>query len=289
MVSAILEAMGLSQGADKPRVRYRLVPRRSAAWPTIDLAELWRYRDLLALLALRDIQVRYKQTALGALWALIQPVVTMVIFTVFFGAWLGVPRMSDPVFVYAGLLPWTLFSAAVSAAASSVVGNADIMRKVYFPRLVLPLAATGAPIVDYAVAMGVLVVLMPLYGSPLTWQLMLVPALAASTLIAAIGVGVMLAAVTVSFRDFRHVVPFMLQVWFFLTPVLYPQAVIPERFRMLANVNPMTGIIEATRAAVLGTPIDYSAWAASLIVSLTVLIIGVGYFARVERRFADIV
>ncbi len=255
-----------------------LRPRRG--WQPIELGQLVQYRDLLWFLALRDVQVRYKQTALGVLWAVIQPLVLMVVFRMFLGRFTG---MTDPVELYAGLLPWTFFAAAVIAASNSLVNNASLLRKVYFPRLIMPLASVGAPLVDYAVATVVLMGLMAWFHTALNVQLLLLPLLMLTTIIAALGVGVLLAAMTVSYRDFRYVVPFMIQVWFFVTPVVYhvPDWALP--------LNPMGGTIAALRAAVLAEPINYHAWGASAAVACVILIVGLSIFSRSERRFADVV
>lgn len=273
--------------ADAPPLRTTLSirPRRGAA---IGLDEVWRYRDLLWILAARDVRVRYKQTVLGALWAILQPVLTMVVFTFFFGKLLGVPGMSDPVFVLAGVLPWTLFSATVTASTQSLTSSAAIIEKVYFPRLIVPLSSAGAPLVDYAFSLIVLIGLMAWHSITPTPQLLLLIPLLVTTAAAALGAGILLAALTARYRDLRFVVPFLLQVWFFVTPVLYPQSVIPERFRWISSLNPMSGTIEAYRAAVTGTPVDYTAWAISAAVAAIGLFLALTAFARVERRLADL-
>lgn len=269
------------------------VLRSRTPWQSIDLVRLWRFRDLLWVLALRDIQVRYKQTALGAAWAVLQPVVTMVVLSAFFGRFLGVADKTGgipyPIFLYAGLLPWMFFTSAVTASSQSLVGNANLLRKVYFPRLLLPMASVGAPLVDYAVSFLVLLAMMAWYHVGLTASILLLPLLVLNTIVAALGVGVLLAALTVSYRDFRFVVPFLLQVWFFVTPVIYPVTVLPGWVRKVLALNPMQGTIEAFRAAVLGRPIDGPLWSVAAATSILCLMAGVAYFARAERRFADIV
>ena len=266
-------------------------PRRG--WRALDLPGAWRYRGLGLALAARDLKVRYKQTALGAAWALIQPLATMLVLHVFFGRALGMAdRVGDvpyPVFLYAGLLPWTLFTAAVNASATSLVNNGHILSKVYFPRLLLPISATLPPLVDYALASLVLAGLMTWFHVEPSIELLLLPALVASTLLAVLGVGILLAAVTVSYRDIRHALPFLLQIWFFVTPVIYPTTLLPPQYGWVLALNPMAGVIEAFRAAILGTPIDYAAWAISSAVAAAIVIVAVIWFANVERRFADIV
>lgn len=261
-------------------------------WRALSLGPLWRYRDLLWFLARRDVVVRYKQTALGVAWALLQPLLSMVVLSVCFGRFLGVAEKTAvpyPVFLYAGLLPWTFFATAVVAASNSFVANAAMLRKVYFPRLIVPLASLGAPLVDLGFSCLVLVAMMAWYRITPTAQTLLLPLLAGTTLLAAVGVGTLLAGLTALYRDFRFVVTFLVQVWFFATPVIYPATVVPERYRFLFNLNPMNGAIEAFRAALLGTPIDWSAWASSTLVALVCLLAGLVYFARVEHRLADVV
>lgn len=267
-----------------------IAPRRG--WQRLAVGELWRYRDLLWFLTLRDVKVRYKQTALGAAWAVIQPLAMMVVASVFFGRLLGVTHriaVPYPIFFFAGMLAWTFFAGAVNASAMSLVTSAQMLRKIYFPRLIVPVASVGAPLVDLAVSSGVLVAMMIWYGVPVTAQLLVLPLLGVSIIIAALGVGLTLAALNVVYRDFRYVVPFLVQLWFFMTPVIYPVTIVPQRWQWLLSLNPMGGTIEAFRAAILGTEIDYAAWAISACVSALLLVLGLLYFLRTERRFADVV
>ncbi|MBI1337180.1 MAG: ABC transporter permease [Phycisphaera sp.] len=268
-----------------------LVPR--TGWSSIELGELWKRRDLLLLWACRDISIRYKQTALGVLWAVIQPIVMMGVFTLFFGHMLGVSKSTGnvpyPVFVFAGLLPWTFFASSVTASSQSLVANASILTKVYFPRLLMPLGAVGAPLVDMAVSFIVLIGMMLITGVALGWSLLWVPVLVVLVMLSSLGVGIGFAALSVSYRDFRHVVPFVVQVLFFVTPVIYPVSVVPERWRWVLSLNPVTGPIQAMRAAVIGGVVDTRSLVISLSVSLTLLVIALGYFGRVERRFGDVV
>ena len=264
--------------ARKPQIRIR--SRRK--WSLSHLNELWAYRDLGWFLAMRDVKVRYKQSVLGAAWAIIQPLAMMIVMSTILGRFTGV---TDPVYLYAGLLPWTLFATAVTACCQSLVGNAEMLRKVYFPRILVPLSAVGAPLLDYFIAFGVLLILMACYGVAVQAQLLLVPLLALSTVLSVLGVGILIASWTVKYRDFRHVVPFMIQIWFFLTPVIYKQDHLPQ---WLVQMNPMGGVIQAFRGAILGTPIDYLGWAVSSGVALLALILGLVSFARNERVFADI-
>lgn len=275
--------------------RPAVVLRPGRSWQLIQLGKLWRFRELLAFLAWRDIKVRYKQTSLGALWAVLQPFVMMVVLNLFFGRVFDI-NMEDktsgipyPIFLYAGLLPWTFFAAAVTASTNSLVSNANMLRKVYFPRLIMPLSSVGAPLMDYMVAFGVLLGLMGWYGVIPTAQLLLLPLFVLVTIVAALGVGIGLSGLTVSYRDFRYVVPFMLQVWFFITPVIWPVTIVSEEYHWLLRLNPMSGTIEAFRAAVLGTTIDVGALMISTGVAFLALFLGLGYFGYAERRFADVV
>jgi lipopolysaccharide transport system permease protein len=259
----------------------------------INWKEIWRYRELLYFLTWRDIKIRYKQTVLGAAWALLQPVMTMVVFTIFFGRLAGLDQKTGgipyPIYSYAGLLPWTFFANAVSTGGNSVVGSANLLTKVFFPRLIIPLAAVGAGLVDLGIAFGVLFALMAYYGIALSWHLALAPLLLLGTIMAAVGVGTFFAALTVAYRDFRYIVPFLTQLWMFATPVIYPSTVVPERWRELFSLNPMAGLIEGFRSAFLGRPVEWPHILLSLAVSIALFLAGAAYFRKVERRFADII
>jgi len=264
--------------------------RARRGWQPLDAAKLWRFRELLWFLALRDIQVRYKQTLLGVFWAVLQPIALMIALTCLRRV-MGMGGANDVIFVFAAILPWTFFAASVTGSTNSLVANAHMLRKIYFPRLLVPLAAVGAPLMDYAVSFCVLFLMMtlPWFAIAPTWQFALLPLLVLTTIIAALGVGVMLSALTVAYRDFRYVVTLLVQLWFFATPVIYSLDDIPERFRFVMWFNPMGGTIEAFRDAVMGTPIDYVAWAVSAQSAMLCFIVGLIYFCRAERRFADIV
>lgn len=262
----------------------------------LGLDTLWGYRDLLLIFALRDIKVRYKQAALGISWAVIQPLgMSTILFML--GMLLGLDKQVPPtpyptpylIFVLAAILPWTLFESAVTASSGSVVANAGIVRKVYFPRLIVPLAATGAPLVDYTIGMGVMVLAMLLMGVPMTTSMLLVPFMIMSLMLGVLGVGVLMSAITVAYRDFRHALPFLLRALFFLTPVVYPETIIPERYRWLLTLNPVGGTIVGLRNAMLGMPVDLTGWLVSTCVGAAALTVGLIYFQRAERRFADIV
>jgi lipopolysaccharide transport system permease protein len=267
------------------------VIKPSKGWRSLDLKELWAYRELLWVLTERDIKVRYKQTVLGAAWALIQPVTMMVVFSVFFGKLAKMPSdgIPYPIFAYCGLLPWTFFSNALSSSAGSVVGSANLISKVYFPRLLVPLSSIGSWLLDFAIATVILLGLMLYYGIGWSWNLLVAPLLLLAIVFAALGVGTLLAALTVAYRDFRYVIPFLLQFWMFATPIVYPASIVPERWQWVLHLNPMAGLIEGFRAAFLGRPFDPSAIAISVAAAVALFMAGVAYFEKVERRFADIV
>ena len=257
----------------------------------LDLRELWAYKELLLVLVTRDIKVRYKQTVLGIAWAVIQPVTTMVIFSVIFGNFAKIPSdgYAYPVFVYAALLPWGLFSTSVSSSAASMVGSSHLVSKVYFPRILIPVSSVGAALVDFAISTLILLSLMLFFDVEITLRLLLLPGLIFILLLIALGVGIFLSALTVSYRDFRYVVPFMIQIWMYLTPVIYPVSLIPEKWQWLSYLNPMTGVIEASRAIFLGSELNILGLILSLIFGLVMLMLGVMYFKRVEKRFADVI
>ncbi|HUR81431.1 MAG TPA: ABC transporter permease [Thermoanaerobaculia bacterium] len=262
-----------------------------AGWRAVDWPELWEYRELLWVMTTRDVKVRYKQTVLGAGWAVIRPLLTMLMFTLIFGKFAKMPSdgFPYPIFVYSALLPWTFFSSAVGASAGSLVGNAPMLSKVYFPRLIIPLSSVGGALVDLLVSTGLLLLMMIWYGVGWTAQLALVLPLVVLLVLVAAGIGTMLSAVTVSYRDFSHITPFLLQIWMYVTPVVFPLSVVPARWRSLLYLNPMTGIVEGFRSAFLGKPFDFVAVASSVVWAVVLLTAAVAYFERVERRFADII
>ncbi len=259
-------------------------------WIAIDWGELWKFRELLYFLTLRDLKVRYKQTVLGAAWAILQPLMTMIVFTIFFGRLAKIPSdgIPYPVFAYAGLLPWTLFANSVTQAGQSLVNQQHLLTKVYFPRLFVPMAPVGAALVDLVLASTVLVVIMAYYGVTPTVLIVLAPLLVVLTAATALGVGLLLAALTVTYRDFRYVIPFMIQLWLFCTPVVYPVSIVPDHWQWLLALNPMSGIVGASRAALVGGPMNWTHLAISAAIATGVLCFGAAYFRRTERRFADI-
>lgn len=270
----------------------RTVIEPPRGWAPLDWRELVRHRELLFFLTWRDIKVRYKQTALGALWAVLQPAMTMVVFTVLFGHLAKIPSEDVPyaVFSYAGLLPWVYFQSGVSHAGNSVVVNARLVTKVWFPRIFLPVASTLAAVLDYGISLGLLVVLMVYYEIVPDAELLVLPLLLPLSFLAATGVGSLLGAMNVKYRDIRYITPFLLQLWMFLTPVIYPVSMVPERFRWLVSLNPMGGIVDAHRAAILPDKfVDWGSLGVSAAVAMALFVLGAFYFKRVERSFADII
>ena len=270
---------------------HRTVIEPVRGWRRLDFRELWAFRELLWVLTVRDIKVRYKQTLLGASWAILQPLMTMVVFSIFFGKLAKMPSDGHeyPIFVYAALLPWTFFANAVSSSSQSLIGSAHLVNKVYFPRVIIPMASIGCGLLDFVVASSILLILMLYYGVPFGVNLLLVPALLAVLIVTVCGIGATLSALNVAYRDFRYVVPFMLQLWMFVTPVVYPIGIVPESWRWVLQLNPMTGVIEGFRSAFLGNPFDIAGFLISAVVAGALLVGGVAYFERVERRFADII
>ena len=272
----------------KPVIEIR--PRRR--WVGFDFANLWRYRELLYFLVWRDLKVRYRQTFLGAAWAVIQPFVTMVVFTVIFGRLVGVSTdgIPYPLFAFSALVPWTYFATGVTQASNSLVGSQNLLKKVYFPRLVIPVASVAAGLADLAIAGAVLAVMILVLGSlPGLTVVWVVPLIALAT-IAALGVGIWLSALNVRYRDVRYVVPFLLQVWLFATPVAYPSSLIGEPWRSLYALNPMVGVVEGIRWALFGIPADpLPLVVIGTVVAVVVLVTGVAYFRHVEGVFADVV
>ena len=263
----------------------------SRGWRRLDLRELWAYRELLVALTVRDIKVRYKQTVLGAAWAILQPFMAMVVFTIFFGRLANMP--SDgypyPIFVYSALVPWMFFTNAITSSSNSLVGSAHLVSKIYFPRLIIPLSAIGVGLVDFAIAASILIGMMLFYGVGWSLNLLMAPVLLLAIAVTALGVGTYLSALTVAYRDFRYVVGFMVQLWMFVTPVVYPASLVPTQWRWLLYLNPMWGLIEGFRAVFLAKTFDFFGLALSGAIAISLFLGGVAYFGRVERRFADII
>ena len=268
----------------------RIEPSRG--WVSLQLKELWAYRELLYFLVWRDVKVRYKQTALGVGWAIIQPVFTMIVFSVFFGRLGKIPSdgIPYPIFSFAALVPWTFFAQGLGQASNSLVGSANLIKKVYFPRLAVPIASVTSGIIDFSIAFAMLLGMMLYYGILPTLNVIWLPCLLLLTLVTSLGVSLWLSALNVQFRDVRHVLPFLTQLWFFATPIAYPSSLLSEPWRTLYSLNPMVGVVEGFRWALLGTE---TAPGLMLIVSslaaLALLVGGAFYFRRLEKTFADVI
>jgi len=266
--------------------------RPSQGWVSLKLDELWEYRELLYFLTWRDIKVRYKQTLLGAAWAIIQPLFTMVVFSLFFGRLAGIPSdgIPYPIFSFAALVPWSFFSTGLSNSSNSLVGSANLLKKVYFPRLAIPISTVLSGVIDFALAFVVLLGMMLFYGMTPTLNIVWLPLLLLLALITSLGVGLWLSALNVQFRDVRYTIPFITQAWMFITPIVYPSSLLPEPWRTLYGINPMAGVVEGFRWALLGTetapgPIIV----VSALAAVGLLVSGAYYFRRMEKGFADVV
>jgi lipopolysaccharide transport system permease protein len=264
----------------------------SHGWVALQLSKVWEYRELLYFLTWRDIKVRYKQTILGAAWAVIQPFMTMVVFSLFFGRLAQVPSdgIPYPIFSYTALVPWTLFAYGLTQSSNSLVGSANLLKKVYFPRLIIPLAAVFSGVVDFMLAFLVLMGMMLIYGIVPTAHLIWLPGFVLLALITSLGVGLWLSAMNVQFHDVRYTVPFLTQLWLFATPIAYPSSLLSQPWRTLYGLNPMVGVVEGFRWALLETPTAPGPMlAVSTLVALALLVSGALYFRRMERTFADVV
>jgi lipopolysaccharide transport system permease protein len=267
---------------------YRIRPPRR--WRQLRLREAWAYRELLYFFVWRDVKVRYKQTVLGAAWAVLQPLATMVLFSIVFGRLVGVPSdgVPYPLFAFAGLVMWTFFATALGNAAGSVVSNANLIRKIYFPRVLIPASGVIGGLVDLAIAFGVLGALMLWFGVLPTWKVIVLPVLLLLAVVTALGAGLCLAALNALFRDVQYTVPFLVQFWFFATPVAYPSSLVPEPWRTVMAINPMVGVVEGMRWALLGTTTaPLAAICVSTIVAGALLIVGALCFRQLEGTFAD--
>lgn len=261
-------------------------------WAPLELGELWKFRELLLFLTWRDIMVRYKQTALGVAWAILQPMLTMVIFSVIFGGLAKLPSdgVPYPIFTFTALLPWQLFAFALTNSSNSLVGSQNLISKVYFPRLVVPFSSVLAGVVDFVIAFVILLGMLVWYDIGLTLATFLLPLFLLLALTSALAVGLWLSALNVQYRDIRYVVPFLTQFWMYATPIAYSSSLIPEKWRWLYSLNPMTGVVEGFRWAMLGkSSLDITSLGVSAIVVLTLLIGGLYYFKRMEAGFADII
>lgn len=274
------------------RPRRKLIIEKQGGLFDVDWSALWEYRELGYIMVWRDITVRYKQTAIGVAWVILQPLITMLIFTAIFGIMAKMP--SDgvwyPVFSLTALLPWTYFSQAVTRAGESVVANAKIVSKIYFPRLWLPLAMVVSPLVDFALSMVLLFGLLFYAGIPLTWKVFTLPAFVLLAMLTALALSLFTSAMNAKYRDVGHAIPFLIQIWMYLSPIVYPVSLVPERWRWLYGLNPMAGVIEGFRWALLGrTAPDPLVMAESFVVLLLVITAGLAYFRQMEKQFADII
>ena len=274
-------------GEREPTLRIR-PPKK---WVPINISELWHYRELLYSFIERDVKIRYKQTALGFLWAIIQPLFLMVVFTLFFGNLAQVPSegIPYPLFSFAALLPWTLFAEGLTRSTTSMVSNANIMTKVYFPRLIMPLSGILSPLVDFAIAFVILIIMMAYYGFVPTLAIVLLPAFILLAVLTSFAVGLWLSALNVKYRDFQYTLPFLIQLWLFVSPVVYPASMVPQQWQFLYALNPMSGVIEGFRWALFGTNPPQAMIFISVCVVVVLLIGGLFYFKRMEQYFADVV
>lgn len=269
-----------------------LVIKPPKGYLRLDFKELWQYRELLLFLVWRDIKVRYKQTLVGAGWAIIQPLFQMVIFTIFFGKVAKVPsdNLPYPIFSYSGLLLWTYFSTALTSASNSLVGNSNLISKVYFPRLIVPLSSSIAPIVDYLIALSILFLMMIFYNVYPDTKIVLLPFLLLITFFASTGISLWLSALNVKFRDVKYAIPFFIQLMMFLTPVIYPVSFIPDKYVWLIYINPLAALVDIHRAVLLGyDEINYFFLLISILVNLVIFVTGLRYFRKTESYFSDII
>lgn len=274
---------------DVPELEETLIQARSG-WIGIDWKELYRARELLFFLVWRDVKIRYKQTILGFAWAVLQPLFMMAIFTFVFGRFAKIPSegFPYPVFVFAGLLPWTFFANGLTQGGQCLVNQQQLLTKIYFPRLYVPTATVGAFLVDFAISLGLYALILTIYRIVPAWTIVFLPALMALTVMMTLGAVYCLSTLTVLYRDFRYVVPFLVQALMYLSPVIFPVSLIPPRFHALLALNPMCGIIEAYRSAILGTPWNWLTLAVSTASAFVLFAFGLFYFRKVERRFADV-
>jgi lipopolysaccharide transport system permease protein len=268
-----------------------LIIRPPRKWIPVDLHELWAYRELIFSFSLRDIKLRYKQTGLGVAWAALQPILTMLIFTVIFGGFAKIPSdgIPYPLFVLAALLPWLLFAEGLTRSTTSMITNANIMTKVYFPRLIMPLSSIISPLVDFMISFVILMVMMAWYGFTPSVNIVFLPVFLLLALATSLGVGLWLSALNVKYRDFQYTVPFLIQIWMFASPVVYSSSLVPESLRLVFGLNPMTGVIEGFRWALLGSGTPSAMVLVSVGMVIVLLVSGMFYFRRMEQYYADIV
>lgn len=271
---------------------YNIIIKPRKGWIGINFKELWFYKELFYIFSWRDIKVRYKQTIIGIAWAILQPFLLMVVFSVFFGSLAKIPSegVPYPIFVYSGLIFWNYFSISLTGSSNSLIENENIIKKIYFPRLVLPFSSTVTPLIDFAIALVVLVGIMIYYHFvPTLVGILLLPVLIIISFFSASGLGSFFAAINVRYRDIRYALPFFIQAGLFITPVIYPTTLIAEKYRWILALNPMTGIVEAARAGILRNgPVDFKLLLISAIISILLFLLGIFYFRRTERIFADV-
>jgi lipopolysaccharide transport system permease protein len=280
----------VTQELERERTRRTIIVRPAPRWPHLDLVELWHYRELLGRLAWRDIAVKYKQTAIGVAWAVLQPFLTMVVFTFIFGRFANFPSkgVPYPIFTYSALLPWTYFASSISISGSSLVSNKPLVTKVYFPRVLLPLAGVTVPLVDFVLAFGVLVGMMFWFHVSPGFALVLVPFFLLMAVITALGAGLFLSAVNVRYRDVPYAIPFLLQIWLYLSGVVYAMSALPQKWQWVLALNPMTAVVNGFQWGVLGTAApDLGKTVVSIASMALIFVVGLWVFRRSEPRFAD--
>ncbi|HWN10339.1 MAG TPA: ABC transporter permease [Pyrinomonadaceae bacterium] len=299
--ASALESIGPTAVGNQHAVPYNLphhlpdeplvIIEPSQSWPRLDFREVWTYRELLYFLVWRDIKVRYKQTALGVVWVVMQPLLTTLLFTLILGRLVGIASDGIPyaLFVYAGMLPWTFFASAVTSSSNSLVGNSHLITKVYFPRVLIPVAAIAARLLDLAVAFAVLIVLMVYYRVAMGPGILMLPVYVALVMLFALALGMLSSALNVKYRDVAVMIPFLFQLWMFASPVVYPSSLVPGKWRWLYELNPMAGIIEGFRSALFGRGFDWPGLATSTIIILVMLVGASFLFRRMQSSFADIV
>jgi lipopolysaccharide transport system permease protein len=278
--------------AATPTDRPRKVIEPPSGWPALNLGEVWRYRDLLLMLVWRDVSANYRQSVIGYGWALFKPVLTMLVFTLIFGLVARFPsdELPYPLFCYAGLLPWLYFAGCLTGTSNSVVNSSHLLTKVYFPRLILPLTSVASGLIDFAIQFVLLLGMMAWFGVWPGWGILLAPAVVLLCLLTALAVGLWLTALNVRYRDIGLMVPFLTQMWMWLTPIAYPSSLVPERARLLFGLNPMTGVVEGFRWALFGTVApDWGMMGVSFAVVVVLFVSGLFYFRKVERTFADVI
>jgi lipopolysaccharide transport system permease protein len=290
MTTAATQDRNCAPGPDSPPTGLHISPSRG--WTSLKIRELWDYRELLYFLTWRDIKVRYKQTALGAVWAILQPLMTTLIFSVFFGRLAKMPSdgISYPLFAFAAMVPWMLFANSLSQSSNCLVDSAQLLKKVYFPRLAIPIATVLAAAVDFIIAFVILIGMMVYFGISPTFNVLWLPLFTLLAAVTALGMGLWLSALNVQFRDVRYTVPFLVQAWLFATPIAYPSSLLHEPWRTLYGINPMVGVVEGFRWALLGVRASTGPLiAVSALISLLLMISGAFYFRRMEKSFADVV